>query len=172
MLLLQWNRFSSSHKNKSRRQWREDTFWRSDQITSLLQLLHVLHVYCVWSTKQSYSTPAWTVHVNTLAPVATSSASWRVTARPTELDRCVMKVAKAALKTKCYCCIFAFIGTQNSHCVAFLLWFGVTFTTCSDIDECTTSPCQNGATCNNLETGFECDCAYGYEGDRCETGKI
>ena len=43
---------------------------------------------------------------------------------------------------------------------------------CTDIDECATSPCQNGAMCNNLETGFVCDCADGYEGDRCETGKI
>ena len=81
-----------------------------------------------------------------------------------------MKVTTAALK-QCFLLSYWWSKITGITRIAFRLWFGVTFATCSDINECATSPCQNGATCNNLETGFECDCAYGYEGDRCETGK-
>ena len=39
---------------------------------------------------------------------------------------------------------------------------------CSDLDECSSSPCQNGS-CSELdECGFRCDCTPGYAGDRCE----
>ena len=40
----------------------------------------------------------------------------------------------------------------------------------SDINECTSNPCQNGATCVNQINAFRCDCVPGYEGDMCETG--
>ena len=40
----------------------------------------------------------------------------------------------------------------------------------SDIDECLTSPCQNGGTCTNKENGYTCDCVDGYKGDNCERG--
>ncbi|CAH1261788.1 NOTCH1 [Branchiostoma lanceolatum] len=39
---------------------------------------------------------------------------------------------------------------------------------CQDIDECTSGPCQNGATCNNLENMYSCTCAPGYTGVHCE----
>ena len=42
----------------------------------------------------------------------------------------------------------------------------------SDIDECESDPCQNGATCIDQENGFECQCADGYEGDLCEIGTM
>ncbi|MEN0063355.1 MAG: calcium-binding EGF-like domain-containing protein [Myxococcota bacterium] len=36
---------------------------------------------------------------------------------------------------------------------------------CEDIDECVDSPCDENATCTNLDGTFECDCTQGYEGD-------
>lgn len=41
----------------------------------------------------------------------------------------------------------------------------------SDIDECTSMPCQNGGICTNGVDGYMCACAAGYEGDNCELGK-
>ena len=42
----------------------------------------------------------------------------------------------------------------------------------ADINECTNSPCQNGATCVNLQGSYRCDCKSGYNGNKCENGKI
>ena len=40
------------------------------------------------------------------------------------------------------------------------------------IDECDTSPCQNGGTCNDQIGAFECDCAPGYTDTVCSTGEL
>jgi hypothetical protein len=39
--------------------------------------------------------------------------------------------------------------------------------TCSDIDECNSSPCANGAECADGVDSFSCACAAGYSGDTC-----
>ena len=42
----------------------------------------------------------------------------------------------------------------------------------SDIDECSSSPCQNGGTCTDLVNRYECFCmAELYSGLHCETCK-
>ena len=41
-----------------------------------------------------------------------------------------------------------------------------------DIDECASSPCQNGGTCIDSLNAYTCNCIPGYEGDNCEIGKI
>uniref|UniRef100_A0A673C0G3 Neurogenic locus notch homolog protein 2-like n=1 Tax=Sphaeramia orbicularis TaxID=375764 RepID=A0A673C0G3_9TELE len=47
---------------------------------------------------------------------------------------------------------------------------GFTGTMCQiDIDECASTPCQNGAKCYDRPNGFECRCAEGYEGTLCES---
>ena len=33
-------------------------------------------------------------------------------------------------------------------------------------------PCQNGATCNNLDGSYECICAEGWTGVNCQIGKL
>lgn len=41
-----------------------------------------------------------------------------------------------------------------------------------DIDECRSSPCNNGGTCINRDGGFECSCGDEWTGTYCETGRI
>ena len=40
------------------------------------------------------------------------------------------------------------------------------------IDECASSPCQNGGTCVDDINSYSCNCDVGYEGTNCETGNI
>ena len=40
----------------------------------------------------------------------------------------------------------------------------------SDIDECRDDLCLNGATCNNFDGSYSCDCASGWTSPLCETG--
>ena len=39
---------------------------------------------------------------------------------------------------------------------------------CVDVDECSSSPCLNGASCENGENQFECRCASGFDGTICD----
>ena len=39
-----------------------------------------------------------------------------------------------------------------------------------DIDECATSPCQNGGSCNDQINGYTCNCTSQYFGTNCEYG--
>ncbi|KAH3831294.1 hypothetical protein DPMN_104557 [Dreissena polymorpha] len=41
-----------------------------------------------------------------------------------------------------------------------------------DINECATSPCKNGATCNNLFNNYTCTCAAGWQGASCDKGSF
>ena len=40
----------------------------------------------------------------------------------------------------------------------------------SDIAECNSIPCLNGAVCNDAVNGYTCVCLAGYSGVHCETG--
>ena len=40
----------------------------------------------------------------------------------------------------------------------------------SDIDECSSSPCQNGGQCQDEVNKYTCTCDPGYEGSDCKTG--
>ena len=40
-----------------------------------------------------------------------------------------------------------------------------------DINECSSNPCLNLATCNNLVDYYNCSCADGWTGEICDTGK-
>jgi hypothetical protein len=41
----------------------------------------------------------------------------------------------------------------------------------TDIDECLTNPCLNGATCINNAGSYTCRCPVGKTGKNCETGQ-
>ena len=40
----------------------------------------------------------------------------------------------------------------------------------ADIDECSSNPCLNGATCTDAVNQYTCSCVAGYTGTHCETG--
>ena len=43
--------------------------------------------------------------------------------------------------------------------------------TSTDINECTSTPCQNGATCIDGVNLFTCNCVPGYTGTKCQTSQ-
>ena len=43
--------------------------------------------------------------------------------------------------------------------------------TSTDIDDCESTPCKNGATCQDGRNRYKCNCASGYSGVHCEIGK-
>ncbi|CAH1252798.1 SNED1 [Branchiostoma lanceolatum] len=49
--------------------------------------------------------------------------------------------------------------------------FSKVVATCTDIDECASSPCQNGGACTDLHNSYSCTCAVGWEGENCELDK-
>ena len=52
-----------------------------------------------------------------------------------------------------------------------LIMFCLRFFFVKDINECSNSPCKNGATCVNLQGSYRCNCKSGYTGSNCETGQ-
>lgn len=44
----------------------------------------------------------------------------------------------------------------------------MTIAPCDDIPECSSDPCQNGATCNEADGTFTCTCATGFSGSLCQ----
>ena len=40
----------------------------------------------------------------------------------------------------------------------------------SDVDECSSNPCENGGTCIDGINEYSCQCVAGYTGLNCETG--
>ena len=41
-----------------------------------------------------------------------------------------------------------------------------------DVDECLSEPCENGGTCLDEASRYECQCVDGFRGDNCEIGKL
>ena len=61
-------------------------------------------------------------------------------------------------------CIFfmhQFLGFFCSHCITYIF--------ISEINECQSSPCQNGGSCFNAIDEFSCNCPDEYVGTLCET---
>lgn len=40
----------------------------------------------------------------------------------------------------------------------------------SEIDECSSSPCINGGSCQDLTAAYKCNCNPGFTGTHCEIG--
>ena len=41
-----------------------------------------------------------------------------------------------------------------------------------DVDECASSPCQNGGTCVDVVNAYTCNCVPGYTGENCDIGNL
>ncbi|KAL9961807.1 hypothetical protein ACROYT_G030829 [Oculina patagonica] len=54
---------------------------------------------------------------------------------------------------------------QTFSCLCTPPWTGEK---CEIDMKCSSSPCQNGATCNDHSNGFSCSCVAGFEGRHCE----
>ena len=39
----------------------------------------------------------------------------------------------------------------------------------ADVDECVSSPCQNGGNCSDHLNGYTCHCVDGYDGANCKS---
>ena len=50
-------------------------------------------------------------------------------------------------------------------------FFSFPSTLTSEINECVSEPCKNGAYCLNEVNKFECECVVGYTGVQCDLGK-
>ena len=68
------------------------------------------------------------------------------------------------------------VSFHNIHCIDEL----DLFLSIADIDECASSPCNNGGSCIDLNAewtssssgytvGFACQCMAGYTGEQCDT---
>ena len=68
---------------------------------------------------------------------------------------------------------------HNKECNYELDFHKVTHLICAilieyvDVDECNDAQyCEYGGTCVNREGSAQCHCIAGWEGDRCQTGKV
>ena len=61
-------------------------------------------------------------------------------------------------------------GTLFSHPIypIYCLWNSI----CTDINDCSLDPCENGGYCTDGVNTFTCACVPGYTGPTCGTGKI
>ena len=60
------------------------------------------------------------------------------------------------------------VQTLNSKITTAYYWIYVS----TDINECASSPCQNGGTCSDLVNSYTCNCAGGFTGGNCQTSKL
>ncbi|XP_060565067.1 fibropellin-1-like isoform X2 [Ruditapes philippinarum] len=81
----------------------------------------------------------------------------------------------AELGDACSTNIFQCSNIANGGCVAFSTCQcnagyedDGTGLACSEINECATNPCQNGATCVDQIASYACTCVAGYDGNDCE----
>jgi hypothetical protein len=42
----------------------------------------------------------------------------------------------------------------------------------SDVNDCASSPCKNGGSCEDQLNGYKCLCVDGYEGHDCQVGML
>ncbi len=67
-------------------------------------------------------------------------------------------------------------GYTGIHCetgktipTCFCLFQIMHFSSCLDINECQSNPCDNGATCNDMIDQYSCTCSPDYTGIHCES---
>lgn len=68
-------------------------------------------------------------------------------------------------KNKAFACTF---GINETHSYM----FSFRNPSLSDINECASNPCRNGANCADLVNEYECTCQVGWLGTNCDIGKV
>lgn len=108
-------------------------------------------------------TSARTVHARTGLPVSIFREVIAVIVKLDILETTAKQVRKYHLLFVFlfFLCFSFFFNYYNFNYISIIL---------TDVNECTNSPCKNGATCVNLQGGYRCDCKSGYSGSNCETG--
>ena len=64
------------------------------------------------------------------------------------------------------------MGEVDGNWISYRCLVSVVWLLNTDIDECLSSPCQNGGTCTDDVNGYTCACDAGYTGTNCETGML
>ena len=64
------------------------------------------------------------------------------------------------------------MGEVDENWISYRCLVSVVWLLNTDIDECLSSPCQNGGTCTDDVNGYTCACDAGYTGTNCETGML
>ncbi|XP_019639762.1 PREDICTED: fibropellin-1-like [Branchiostoma belcheri] len=68
------------------------------------------------------------------------------------------------------CDLCAYLDSNNGHLAATASCMEQHHYVCrSDIDECSSNPCQNGGVCLDAVNSYSCRCPAGVEGDNCQT---
>ncbi|XP_045183479.2 scavenger receptor cysteine-rich type 1 protein M130-like [Mercenaria mercenaria] len=64
-----------------------------------------------------------------------------------------------------YTCYNGYCNSYQGRCACYSGWSGYS---CNyDVNECASNPCQNGATCHNLQNRYTCTCSFGWTGTHC-----
>ena len=73
-------------------------------------------------------------------------------------------------------CLMKFIGWEN---ILYLVWvslsncmFVLSYYNGIEKDSCFPNPCQHGGDCSVSGSSFDCSCAVGWKGERCEGAKL
>uniref|UniRef100_A0A665WAB6 Neurogenic locus notch homolog protein 2-like n=1 Tax=Echeneis naucrates TaxID=173247 RepID=A0A665WAB6_ECHNA len=89
-----------------------------------------------------------------------------------EVDECLS--SPCLNQGKCHDQVSRFVCECPAGSISMLFMFCVVFSGFSgemcqrDIDECSSTPCLNGAKCIDRPNGYECECAEGFTGQLCE----
>jgi len=80
-----------------------------------------------------------------------------------------------------YACLFNVVTVMCFTCLLACIFISLTYNyvteclkkvnpvlLCVDINECASSPCQNGGTCTDAVNSYTCTCAAGYDGALCQ----
>ena len=79
--------------------------------------------------------------------------------------------ANRTIQTRCTLFMYKWTYTSYTNCL-YCSDYRCLYVYANDVDECLSSPCQNGGTCNNLENIYTCNCPTGTAGYNCQTGNL